>query len=44
MAVKTEDIEIVKKILVKDVNFSAKDHQGCTVFDILGTNPNKEMF
>jgi ankyrin repeat protein len=41
MAVKSGDVGIVQKLLIKDVNFSAKDHLGYTVHDILGQNPNK---
>lgn len=41
MAVKTQNVAIVKKILTKDVNFSAKDQNGCTVYDIIGPHPNK---
>lgn len=35
MAVQTGDAAVIEKILMKDVNFSAKDHLGRTVYDVL---------
>lgn len=43
MAVQTLNMSIVNKLLMKDVNFTARDHLGRTVFDVLGPNPDKEM-
>ena len=35
--------QIIKKIVEKDVNFSARDHLGRHVYDVLGTNPDAEI-
>jgi hypothetical protein len=40
MAVHSGDIKIVSKLLIKDINFSARDHLGRNVYDMLGTNPH----
>lgn len=43
MAVQSGNMQIIPLLLMKDVNFSAKDHLGRTVYDMLGTQPNKDI-
>jgi 26S proteasome non-ATPase regulatory subunit 10 len=40
MAVKSGNVSIVKKLLMRDVKFTAKDQLGQTVYDILELYPN----
>ncbi len=41
MAVQSMNKEILKRLFEKDVNFSAKDHLGRTLYDALGPNPDR---
>lgn len=43
MAAQSLNMTIVNKLLLNDVNFTARDHLGRTVFDVLGPNPDKAM-
>lgn len=44
IAVQLGNINIIKLLLMKEVNFNSRDHLGRTVYDMLGTRPNKEIF
>jgi hypothetical protein len=39
-AIKMHNAEIVEKLLVREVNFSVRDHVGRTVKDVLNFNPD----
>jgi len=43
MAAQSLNVSILTKLLMKDINFSARDHLGRTVYDVLGPNPDKEI-
>lgn len=43
MAVQSLNKEIIKKVLEKDVNFSARDHLGRNVYDVMGPNPDADV-
>lgn len=44
MAVQSLNMKIISKLLMKDVNFSARDHLGRTVYDVLGPTPDKSLY
>lgn len=41
MAAQSLNRGIVEKLFMKDINFSARDHLGRSVYDVLGSNPDK---
>lgn len=43
MAIQSSNMKIISKLLMKDVNFSARDHLGRTVYDVLGPSPDKDL-
>ncbi len=43
MAIQSSNMKIISKLLMKDVNFSARDHLGRTVYDVLGPTPDKDL-
>lgn len=43
MAVQSMNKQVISKLLMKDVNFSARDHLGRTVYDVLGPNPDRDL-
>lgn len=43
LAVQSSNKALIQKILLKDVNFLARDHKNRTVYDVLGMNPDKNI-